>query len=231
VKVEVVIAGGGRGTRFNNSQPKQFCHVAGRPILDWTLSRFERSSLVNYIILVIPKGMQREAEKKLSLHRYKKLKVVTEGGKERTDSVYKGLSLVDDDTQIVLVHDAVRPLVSLSLIHSAIRQAEIYGAVVPGIPIKETVKEKDEHDIVVKTLPRDRLCIIQTPQAFRYQLLKKAHQKAKSENLKASDDAALLERLGERVKVIPGEESNIKITTLFDFKIAEILLKEEKEKI
>lgn len=230
MKVGVVIVGGGKGTRFNNTQPKQFCLIAGKPILNWTLSRFEICPLVDYIILVVPEGMKKEAEKRLLLHRYKKLKGITEGGRERTDSVYEGLRLIDKNTQIVLIHDGVRPLVSSSLIQSVIRQTEIYDAVVPGIPIKETVKEKDEYDVVVKTLSRDKLYLIQTPQGFKYSLLKKAYQQAKSEKLKASDDAGLLERLGQKIKIIPGEESNIKITTFFDFKFTEILLREETKR-
>lgn len=229
MKVEAVIAGGGRGKRFENSQPKQFLPIAGKTILDWTLSRFEESVLVNYIILVVPEGMRKEAESWLSLPRYKKLKKVTEGGEERADSVYEGLRFVDEDTEVVLVHDGVRPLVSSSLIRSVIRQTEVYGAVVPGIPVKETVKQKNECDKVVKTLSRDELYLIQTPQGFKRPLLKKAHQQARFQSSSASDDASLLEKMDQEVRIIPGEESNIKITTLFDFKLAEILLREEKK--
>jgi len=228
VRVEAVIVGAGKGTRFGNNQPKQFCPIAGKPILDWTLHRFEVCPLVDAIILVVPEGMKEETKKRLSLSRYRKLKKVTEGGEERTDSVYQGLICVDEDTQVVLIHDGVRPLVSLSLINSVIRQTEIYEAVVPGVPVKETVKEKDGQGLVIKTLPRNRVYLIQTPQGFKYQLIKEAHQMARSLNWKTSDDAGLLEKLGKKVKIIPGEESNIKITTFFDFKLAEILLKEEK---
>ncbi|MBE0478570.1 2-C-methyl-D-erythritol 4-phosphate cytidylyltransferase [Candidatus Aerophobetes bacterium] len=228
MKVEVVIAGGGRGTRFSNSQPKQFCSIAGKPILDWTLSRFENSPLVTYIILVVPRGMKEKAKKILLLDSYKKLKLVTEGGEERSDSVHNGLIFVDNDTQVVLVHDGVRPLVSPSLIQSVIKYTETYAAVVPGVSVKETIKEKDEYDVVVKTLGRDKLRLIQTPQGFKYPIIKKAHQQAKVQNLKASDDAGLVEKLGEKVKIIPGEDSNIKITTSFDFEMAELLLREEQ---
>jgi len=231
VKVEAIIVGGGKGTRFGNNLPKQFCPIAGEPILNWTLSRFENCPSVNSIILVVPEGMGEKAKNKLSLFKYKKLKMVTEGGRERTDSAYQGFVFVDEDTQIVLIHDGVRPLVSSFLINSVIEQTKIYGAVTPGIPIKETVKEKDKHDQVTKTLPRDRLCLIQTPQGFKYNLIKNAYAQAKSQNWKASDDTGLLEKLNQKVQIIPGEETNIKITTFFDFKLAEILLQEEQNKI
>lgn len=231
MKVEAVIVGGGKGIRFGNNLPKQFCPIAGEPILDWTLSRFESCSSVDTIILVVPEGMKEKAESKLSLSKYKKLKMVTEGGRERTDSAYQGFTFVDKDTQIVLVHDGVRPLVSSFLIHSVIQQTKIYGAVAPGVPIKETVKEKDKHNQVLKTLPRDRLCLVQTPQGFKYNLIKNAYEQAKSQSWKTGDDAGLLEKLGQRVQIIPGEETNIKITTFFDFKLAEILLQEEQNKI
>jgi len=231
VKTEVVIAAGGRGIRFGNTQPKQFCPIAGKPIVEWTLDRFEACHLINFIILVVPEGMKKQAEEKLSLSKYRKLKTIVEGGKERTDSVYEGLCAVDEDTYIVLIHDGVRPLVSTSLITSVIQQTKIYGAVVPGVPIKETIKEKSKENLVLKTLSREKLYLIQTPQGFKYELIKNAHKIARSSNLKQSDDAGILEKLGERVYIIPGEEKNIKITTCFDFKLAEMLLKEEQKKI
>jgi len=129
---------------------------------------------------------------------------------------------------IVLVHDGVRPLVSQSLIESVIQKARIYGAVVPGVPAKETLKEGNEDNLVVRTLPRDKVYLVQTPQGFKSDLIKTAHHQAKSCGWRASDDATLVEKLGNPVQIIPGEESNIKITTSFDFQIAEILLKQRE---
>lgn len=228
MKVEVVIAGGGRGKRFGDNQPKQFCLIAGRPILDWTLDRFEVCPLIDGIILVVPQGMQEEARGKLSLFRYKKLKAVVEGGEERIDSVFQGLTWVDRGTEIVLVHDGVRPLVSCSLIESVIQKTKVFGAVVPAVPVKETLKQGDEDNLVLRTLPRDRVYLIQTPQGFKSELIKTAHQQAKSHRWRGSDDAILVEKMGSPVQIIPGEESNIKITTSFDFQIAEILLKQRE---
>jgi len=231
VRTEVVIAAGGKGERFGNNQPKQFCPIAGKPILEWTLDKFEDCSLVDGIILVVPQGMIEYTKRKITLSRYKKIKKIVEGGKERTDSVYNGLSALEEDTQIVLIHDGVRPHVSTSLIELVIRKTEIYGAVIPGVPAKETVKEKNEENFVVKTLPRKKIYLIQTPQGFKKDLIKNAHTRAKLKDFKASDDACLVENIGQRVYIIPGEEKNIKITTCFDFKLAEILLKEEQKRI
>lgn len=227
MKVEVIIAGGGKGTRFGGNQPKQFCSIAGKPILEWTLYKFNSSPLVNSIILVIPEGMQDKSREKLSLSSYKKIKAVTEGGKERMDSVYEGLKLIDEDTQIVLVHDGVRPLVSLSLIQKVIEKTQIYGAVVPGIPIKETIKEKNKENFVVKTIPREKVYLIQTPQGFKSELIKDVYREAEFRGWRASDDAGLVEKLGKPVRIILGEEKNIKITTSFDFKVAEFFLNME----
>lgn len=228
MKIEVVIAAGGKGERFGNNQPKQFCSIAGKPILNWTLDRFEKCLLVEDIILVVPQNMQEKAKDKLFLSGYKKIKTIVGGGEERIDSVFQGLMRVDEDTEIVLIHDAVRPLVSTSLIESVIQKTQVFGAVVPGVRAKETVKEADEDNLVAKTLPRERIYLIQTPQGFKFELIKTAHQQAKSLKWRANDDATLVEKMGIPVKIIPGEESNIKITTSFDFQIAEILLKQIK---
>ena len=227
MRVEVIIAGGGKGRRFGDTEPKQFCLIAGRPILEWTIDIFDHCPLIKGIVLVVPQGMLNSAKNKLSLWRYKKIREVIEGGEERIDSVFKGLSVIESQTDIVLVHDGVRPLASQSLVESVIRETQSFGAVTPGIPLKETVKEVKEDKTVLKTLPRDRLYLIQTPQGFRLDILKIAHREARSRNWKANDDAALVEKLGVPVKVIPGEEKNIKITTSFDFQMAKILLEDK----
>ncbi|MBC7190688.1 2-C-methyl-D-erythritol 4-phosphate cytidylyltransferase [Candidatus Aerophobetes bacterium] len=230
MKVEAVIVAAGKGVRFGNNQPKQFLPLVGKSVVEWTILRFENCPSVNSVILVVPEGMKERLEEKICFSKYRKLRKITEGGKERTDSVYKGLLCVDEDTDIVLVHDGVRPLVSPLLIEEVIRQTEIYGAAIPGIPVKETIKEKDKEGMVVRTLPREKIFLIQTPQGFKYSIIKDAHEQAQIEHLKGSDDAFLLEKLGWKVKIIPGEEKNIKITTFFDFKIAEMLLREEERK-
>ena len=225
MKIETVIVAAGKGARFSDFRPKQFCLLGGKLLLAWTIERFEECKLINNIILVVPPGMSKYAkETVISSSRYKKVKAIVEGGKERGDSVFEGLQKVDTSTDIVLVHDGVRPLISCHLIERVINQAKEYKAVVLGIPMRETVKETEEGNAVKKTLNRRRLYSIQTPQGFRKDLILKAYGEAKKEGRWASDDAGLVERLGEKVKIIPGEETNIKITTSLDLKFAEMLL-------
>ena len=215
----------GKGARFGDLRPKQFCLLEGKLLLSWTIERFEECKLINNIILVVPPGMSKYAkETEISSSRYKKVKAIVEGGKQRGDSVFEGLHEVDTSTDIVLIHDGVRPLISCHLIERVIDQAKECKAAVLGIPMRETVKETEKGNVVNKTLNRRRLYSIQTPQGFRRDLILKAYEEAKKEGRWASDDAGLVERLGEKVKVIPGEETNIKITTSLDLKFAEILL-------
>jgi len=216
----------GKGARFGDLRPKQFCLLGGKFLLSWTIERFEECKLIDNIVLVVPPGMNEYVkETVISSSGYKKVKAIVEGGKERGDSVFEGLQEVDTTTNIVLIHDGVRPLTSCHLIERVIDQVKEYKATVPGIPLRETVKETEEGNVINKTLNRRRLYSIQTPQGFIRDLILKAYEEAKKEGRWASDDAGLVERLGEKVKVIPGEETNIKITTSLDLKLAEMLLR------
>jgi 2-C-methyl-D-erythritol 4-phosphate cytidylyltransferase len=229
LKIETVIVAAGKGARFSDVRPKQFCLLGGKLLLAWTIERFEECKLINNIILVVPPRMSKYVkETVIPSSKYKKVKAIVEGGKQRGDSVFEGLQKVDASTDVVLIHDGVRPLISCHLIERVIDQTKEYKAVVLGIPMRETVKEIEEDNIVNKTLNRRRLYSIQTPQGFKKDLILKAYEEAKKEGWWASDDAGLVERLGEKVKVIPGEETNIKITTSLDLKFAEMLLRGEK---
>jgi len=223
VRVEAIIVGAGKGIRFGEVQPKQFCLLWGKPVLSWTIERFEECKLVDKIILVLPPGMKEYAKK--VTFKYRKIKTAVEGDKERGSSVFQGLGAIDEHTDIVLVHDGVRPLILPRLIEKLIYETKENGAVTLGIPIKETVKATDKKGLVTKTVDRRNLYSIQTPQGFRKDLLWQAYKVASQSGKWASDDAALVERLGKKVKIIPGDERNIKVTTSFDLKLAEILLK------
>jgi len=227
VKVEVVIVAAGRGKRFPESELKQFYPLRGKPILCWTVAKFEECRLVDRIILTVPPDKEEYVrEKILSPFKYKKIKAIVEGGEERSDSVFQGLKKTEKDTDIILVHDGVRPLISLSLIEKVIEETNKYGAVSLGIPVKETIKEIKDENIVVKTLERERLYLTQTPQGFKRDIIWEAHKEARKLGWRANDDAGLVERLGQRVKMLLGEEINIKITTSLDLKLAEMLLGE-----
>lgn len=226
MRVETIVVGAGKGARFGEIRPKQFCPLGRKPIFSWTIEKFEECKLVDKIILVIPPGMKKYVEKLiLSSSNYRKIKTIVEGGKERGDSVFQGLQMIDKNTDIVLIHDGVRPLIFPRLIEKLIYAVEKYGAVTLGIPLKETVKEINREGIVSKTLDRKKLYSIQTPQGFRRDLIWQAYKTANKSGQWASDDATLVEKLGEKVRIVPGNEMNIKITTSLDLKLAEMLLK------
>ena len=224
MRVEAIIVGAGKGIRFGEIQPKQFCLVWGKPVLSWTIEKFEKCKLVDKIILVLPPGMKEYAKK--VIFNYGKIKTTVEGGKNRGSSVFEGLQAIDEETDIVLVHDGVRPLILPHLIEKLIYETKKNGAVTLGIPIKETVKKTDKKALTIKTLDRKNLYSIQTPQGFKKDLIWQAYKMASQSRKWASDDAALVERLGNKVKIIAGDERNIKITTSFDLKLAETLLKD-----
>lgn len=226
MKVEAIIVGAGKGVRFGEVQPKQFCCLGKKPIFCWAIERFEECKPIDKIILVIPPGMKEYVQKSiLSYSNYKKIKATVEGGKERGDSVFQGLQAVDKNTDIVLIHDGVRPLIFPYLIERLIHQVEKHGAATLAVPMKETVKKVGREGMVDKTLNRKKLYSIQTPQGFKREIICKAHQVARESGQWASDDAALVEKMGKRVVVVPGNEMNIKITTSLDLKLAEILLR------
>ncbi len=221
----MIIAAGGLGKRLGKSQPKQFFLLKGKPVLSWTISKFEECPLIDGIVLVIPARMKDYTREHVLLpHGYEKVRNVVEGGKERKDSVLEGLRILQTNTDTVLVHDGVRPIISQQLIIEVIRATQRWGAVVPALPIRETIKEVGQDSLVSSTLDRKKVCLIQTPQGFKKDLICQAYEEARKRGWQASDDASLVERLGVRVKTIPGEETNIKITSPQDLVVSQLFL-------
>jgi 2-C-methyl-D-erythritol 4-phosphate cytidylyltransferase len=159
-----------------------------------------------------------------------KVSWVLAGGKERQDSIWEGLKKVPSDCGIVIIHDGARPLVTRRLIESSIEAAQRYGAVVTAIPLKDTVKLVSREREVIETPVRHTLMTIQTPQAFRFDVIRKAYEKAYRDGFYGTDDSSLVERIGIKVRVIPGTYENLKITTPEDLLLAEVLLKQRKNK-
>ena len=216
--VTAIIVAAGRGQRFGSA--KQFVMLKGLPLVYWSLERFEKHPEVDDIVLVVPA----EEEKETFLKRYKKLKAVVAGGKERQDSVRLGfLQVKPGDAEIVLIHDGVRPLVSEGLITRVIRAAREKGAAVPGLMVEDTIKEARAGD-VIRTPDRQSLFRVQTPQGFSYPALKEALDRATQDQFYGTDEATLVERLGGRVGLVEGDPRNIKITNPLDLKVAEALL-------
>jgi len=220
-----IIVAGGKGERLLASVPKQFLEVRGKPILLRAVERVWACSRISEMIVVAPEAFLPQTRSMLS---GKEVKIVA-GGAERQDSVYSGLRACSESARLVLVHDGVRPFPSRELIERVIAGAEKSGAAVPGLPLRETIKEVDaKPGRILGTVDRSRLYAIQTPQAFERRLIVEAHQRGQNLGFYATDDAGLIEWAGGSVMMVPGEETNIKITTPMDLKLAELIAEELK---
>lgn len=224
-KIVGLIAGGGKGRRINSPIPKQFLPLKDKPILTWTLETFQTTSEITEIILVVPKEKIEYCwEEIVEKYRFLKVKKILPGGMTRQASVWAGLQACPQDTEIVVIHDAVRPFVKKEIIVGSIKTARRSGAAVAAIPVVDTIKRIKKGRKINETLDRTSLVIAQTPQTFKYSLIFEAYRKAFEENYSASDDASLLERLGYPIKLIPGSPSNIKITTPQDLAFGNFIL-------
>jgi len=226
--VAAVIVAAGKGARMQGSLRKQYLSLAGLPILGRTLIIFDGCELVDDIYLVIPQDdfdfCREEIVSRIKLKRDVHL---VSGGARRQDSVFNGLQQVSPNCSIVVIHDGVRPFVKNEQLIATIKGARKFGACILGVPAYDTLKQVDAHDNSVLTLQRDTIWLAQTPQSFRCDLIKNAHEKARAESYCGTDDASLVERLGEPVKMIRGSRGNIKITYREDLEIARCLLASE----
>jgi len=219
-RVTAIIVAAGKGIRFGLA--KQFASLKGKSVLDWCLERFEKHPGIDDIVLVMrePHHGQEYARK------YGKITSVVRGGEKRQDSVYAGLDCVDKrKTRIVLVHDGVRPMVGEDLIGRIIEATGKKEAVVPVIPLDDTIK-RVEGERIIQTQDRAHLFRSQTPQGFLFSLLREAFIRARKEGFYGTDEASLVERMGKGVYVIQGDPKNIKITTQDDLRVAEVLIED-----
>jgi len=217
--VTAIIVAAGKGKRMGEDIPKQFLLLKEKPILWYTLYAFQCSA-IDEILLVINPDWEQESSN--IAKEFSKVKYVVFGGKTRQASVWAGLEAIEH-TDIVLIHDGVRPFVSKKLIKRVIEGVYKWEAVVPVLPVKETIKWV-EGSVIKKTIPRDYLYFAQTPQGFKYLFLKEAYVQAQIRKWRFTDDASLLEKIGIRVHVVSGEPYNIKITTPEDLKWAEAII-------
>ncbi|MCU1296469.1 MAG: 2-C-methyl-D-erythritol 4-phosphate cytidylyltransferase [Acidobacteriaceae bacterium] len=241
MKVFVIIPAAGLGTRMSaassarakKSVPsKQFTELNGTPILIHTLRKFAASPEVSEISVALRKseivGFRNRLEKEAKDALAKKIQLV-EGGEHRQQSVANALTaLTATSEDIVLVHDAVRPLVTEEIIRNVIQAAQKYGAAIAGYPAVDTVKQVErtaEGAVITTTIPRERVVMAQTPQGFRYDVLKKAFDEAGADGFMGTDEASLVERSGHKVAVVMGSPQNIKITTPADMDLAEFYLR------
>ncbi len=228
MKVAAIIAAAGLGVRMRVDTPKTYLQLAGKPILIHTLEVFERVSEVHEVLVVVhPEDLEFCQEEVIDPYPLKKVLRLVPGGKERQDSVYNALKVLwkkEDELDVVLVHDGVRPLVSPALVRQVVTAARRYGGAILGVPCQDTLKRVNARKEIVATVDRQELWQVQTPQAFRAALLWRAYQQAMEKGFYATDEAALVEALGDTVVVVPSSPLNLKITTPDDLKMAEAIL-------
>ncbi|QNK58456.1 2-C-methyl-D-erythritol 4-phosphate cytidylyltransferase [Paenibacillus sp. PAMC21692] len=224
----VVIVAAGRGTRMGTRESKQYLRLADKPILVHTLELFQRMDLIREIALVVGGEDIDRCSRWAREYGLTKVTHVLEGGAERQHSVLRGLRALED-CDWVMVHDGVRPLVTEASVAACCETAIASGASVLAVPVKDTIKQVDAVGVITATPDRRGLWAIQTPQAFRRELLVKAHERAEAEGFLGTDDAMVVERLGHPVTVTEGDYTNIKITTPEDLPYAEFLLARRKD--
>ena len=223
--ITAVVPAGGRGVRMGTNVPKQFLSLGGVPLLVHALRTFENSPIISDIILVVPEDdCQYCREDIIPSHGLKKISQVVAGGKRRQDSVLNGVQAAHPETEIVVIHDAVRPFVTMDMITQVVESTRAHGAAIVALPMRDTVKRVNADGFIQETLSRDELWLAQTPQAFRRTLLLQAHQHEDAGGIDATDDAFLVERLGRPVAIVQGSSDNIKVTRPEDLHMGEAIL-------
>src|SRR3990172_1578250 len=223
-QVVAIVPAAGRGERLGKGTNKPFAVLGSKPLIIWAVEALQGLPEITEIIPVVKEAEIGLCSRLFEEHSVTKIRRIAPGGRERQDSVFHGLSLIHDKDSVVLVHDGVRPLIEPSVIKEALQQLPGFDGVVVGAPLKDTVKEVRD-GIVRNTPKRDLFWAVQTPQIFYYQALYDAYEKAMADSFYATDDSALVERNGGRIKVVRGSYTNIKVTTPEDLLIAEIFLK------
>lgn len=226
----VVIPAAGQGKRMGASGNKLFLMLADRPILAHTLKLFEDSLKVKEIIVVGSAEDLPKIKELVSKYQFSKVSHVTLGGKERQESVYAGVRALSPAIQRVAVHDGARPLLTLDQLNRFFTESEKYRAAIMAVPVKDTIKRVNKAGQVLETPPRESLRAVQTPQVFERELLERAHRRGLDEGFLGTDDASLVEWLGEPVQVLDGSLENIKMTTPEDLWLAESILKKRTDK-
>lgn len=229
MRILAIILAGGTGKRMGTSTSKQFLLLDNKPIIVHTLQVFEECRPVDGIYLVVnQKDLPVMQEEILETYKFNKVLKLVIGGRLRQDSVRNGLEAIENPCDIVVIHDGARPFVPPSFIEKGIFLMEMFDAVIPALPVKDTIKVVSKEGFVVKTLDRDSLWNIQTPQTFKYDLIAKAYREGMNKKFYGYDDATFLEHMGKKVKVIEGSPYNIKITTPEDLIIARGMLSQLK---
>jgi 2-C-methyl-D-erythritol 4-phosphate cytidylyltransferase len=234
--VSAIVLAAGKGLRLNSGVAKPLVKINFQPIIIYCLKIISKHPSIKDIVVVVNAKTQNKIIKAIKRYRISKIIRVVRGGRRRQDSVYQGLLAIDERTDLVLIHDGVRPFITKGIITSVIKKAKDTGAAIVGVPVKATIKkgsgafltEAKTKVMVVETIDRENLWEIQTPQVFKKDIILKAYEK--SGNADVTDDAMLVEKLGVKVSVVPGSYHNIKITTPEDIILAKVILKMQKSK-
>jgi 2-C-methyl-D-erythritol 4-phosphate cytidylyltransferase len=223
--VSAIIVAAGKGVRIKGRMRKQYQDLSGRPVLVHSIMTFDACSLIEEIFIVVPEEEIDYCQNNIasSLDLKTRLNLIP-GGVQRQDSVYNGLQAIDQKTGTVVIHDGVRPFIHPEDLTACILGAKDFGACILGIPASDTLKRVNKSGMIESTLFRENIWLAQTPQAFQYGLIIKAHEAARRNGYFGTDDASLVERLGKDVKVINGSKFNIKITTREDLDVARAML-------
>lgn len=217
----IIVVAGGKGLRMGSDIPKQFLPIGGKPVLMRTLERFREYSEDLQIILVLPEAQQEYWQELCKKYDFKVEYLLANGGQTRFHSVQNGLALVPDNAEgVVGIHDGVRPFPSIGVIRNCYETARIAKAVIPVIPIVETVRHLNNDDSM--TVPRNEYRLVQTPQTFDIQLLKAANHQPYNDGF--TDDASVVESYGHKITLVEGNRENIKITTPYDITVAEAII-------
>ena len=223
MKRYLIIVAGGKGVRMGGDLPKQFQLLAGKPLVMVTIENLSAMDVTMDIILVLPKDQMELWAELCEKYDFKVPVTVVAGGTTRFHSVQNGLAAIDDaDEALVGVHDGVRPFLAIKVFDELFREAAINGAVVPVVPVNDSMRRFIGGQGATEPVARDRYRLVQTPQVFKLSLLRKAYEQLYMENF--TDDASVVESLGEQVYIVDGNRENIKITTPFDFVVAKAIV-------
>lgn len=224
----VIIPAAGAGLRMGGATPKQFLSLEGVPIFVHTVRKFIASDAIDEVILALRREDMERAQRDVDRERFSKPVRLVAGGSTRQETVARALAEVPPTAPVVVVHDAVRPFVELEMIQRIVDAARRSGAAIFGIPSVDTVKQV-ERQMILGTIPRERIVLAQTPQAFRAGILREAFARAATDNYTGSDESSLVERLGHNVTVLMGSDRNIKITKPSDLPLARLYIAQERE--
>jgi 2-C-methyl-D-erythritol 4-phosphate cytidylyltransferase len=222
--VVAIVPAAGAGKRFGADINKAFFPILGKPIIIWVLEKFQRSSLVSEVIPAFSEDDMERGLRLIEEYSLEKIKKIAPGGQERQDSVFNALKLVGNKNSIMVIHDGVRPLFEDSILEKCLKTLKDSDGVITVVPVKDTIKEAKD-GVAVKTLPRENLVSVQTPQVFKYETLLKAYEAIRTREFLFTDDAAVVEASGGRISIVEGSYRNIKVTTPDDAFIVEAFLK------